>query len=221
MQVLRPEAKMLVSRQITSTELKVSEGHTDYAVTNSDPSRQLGFAFGSKKSNGNGFRDPAFSENKTQPLHRWVPWIAGFSAPFVQDCFETFLNDRRKKSTPSVLDPFAGVGTTLVQALLNRFDCIGFEINPYAALACKAKLNSPKLDLARLEACCCEYQKVAAGDCERRPQGGRPSLPREFHSLAPPLKRRFSFSSTLLSDSASRDCRSFPRRLRCRDGEFL
>jgi DNA modification methylase len=43
------------------------------------------------------------------------------------------------------------VGTTLVQALLNGFDCIGFEINPYAALACKAKLNSPKLDLGTLE----------------------------------------------------------------------
>jgi hypothetical protein len=47
---------------------------------------------------------------------------------------------------------------------LNRFDCIGFEINPYAALACKAKLNSPKLDLGRLEACCIEYQNVAGGD---------------------------------------------------------
>lgn len=82
---------------------------------------------------------------------------------------------------PYVLDPFAGVGTTLVQALLNRFDCIGFEINPYAALACKAKLNAPKLDLRTLEACCLEYQKVVEEDCRpaaiRRPAGFETRIP--------------------------------------------
>ena len=104
--------------------------------------------------------------------------MAGFSAQFVQDCYETFLNDRRKRSTPRVLDPFAGVGTTLVQALLNRLDCIGFEINPYAALACKAKLNSPKVHLETLEGCCFEYQKVAGRD--RRPAATR--RPAEFET---------------------------------------
>src|SRR5215467_15550667 len=152
---------MLVSKQINSTEGRVSEGNTDYAVTNSHPSGQLSFGFRSKVGNGNGFRDPAFADNKTQPLHRWVPWIAGFSAQFVQDCFETFLNDRKKISRPVVLDPFAGVGTTLVQAMLNGFDSIGFEINPYAALGCRAKLNSPKLDLEKLEAHVRNYQDIA------------------------------------------------------------
>src|SRR5437870_4404870 len=27
----------------------------------------------------NGFRDSSFAKNKSLPLHRWVPWIAGFS----------------------------------------------------------------------------------------------------------------------------------------------
>jgi hypothetical protein len=62
-----------------------------------------------------------------------------------------------------VLDPFAGVGTTLVQALLNGFNSVGFEINPYAALACKIKLNSAKLDLEKLEASYLGYQEVAVG----------------------------------------------------------
>lgn len=143
---------MLVSRQITSTDGRVSEDHTDYVVNYSDPSRQLGFDFRSKTGNRNAFRDPAFADNKTQPLHRWVPWIAGFSARFVQDCFATFLNGRRKRSTPCVLDPFAGVGTTIVQAVLNGFNSTGFEINPYAALACKAKLDFPKLEVEVLDA---------------------------------------------------------------------
>jgi hypothetical protein len=44
---------------------------------------------------------------------------------------------------------------------LNGINCIGFEINPYAALACNVKLNSPRLDLGTLEAYCREYRKVA------------------------------------------------------------
>ncbi|MFQ5853340.1 MAG: site-specific DNA-methyltransferase [Candidatus Binatia bacterium] len=166
-------------KQIIPAEGRVSERHASYACHRAG--YQVGFDFGEKVRNGNAFRDPAFSENKTQPLHRWVPWIAGFSAQFVQDCFETFLENQRKKSRPCILDPFAGVGTTLVQALLNGFDCIGFEINPYAALACKAKLNSPKLDLGTLEACWLECQKVAAGD--RRPAAIR--RPAEFRTRIP------------------------------------
>ena len=45
-----------------------------------------------------------------------------------------------KKGT--VLDPFAGVGTTLVEAILSGHNAIGFEINPYAAFACRTKLNA-------------------------------------------------------------------------------
>ena len=146
-------------RPVIPTEGRLSEASASYARHH--VGRQLGFDFVENVRTGNGFRDPAFSDNKTQPLHRWVPWIAGFSAQFVQDCFETFLKDRRKGATSRILDPFAGVGTTLVQSLLNGFDCIGFEINPYAALACTAKLNSPKLDLRKFEAYCLDYQKLA------------------------------------------------------------
>lgn len=166
-------------KQVIPTEGRVSEGRASYLRYHG--AHQMSFEFGNKVGAGNGFRDPAFSENKTQPLHRWVPWIAGFSAQFVQDCFETFLKDRRKKSSLRVLDPFAGVGTTLVQAFLNGFDCIGFEINPYAALACKAKLNSSKLDLETLEGWCLEYQKVALRDC----QWTFKQRPTEFESRIP------------------------------------
>jgi hypothetical protein len=89
----------------------------------------------------NGFRDPAFTSNKVYPLHRWVPWIAGFSAEFVDDCLAKYIRaDGRKEVW--VLDPFAGVGTTLVQSFLHGYNVVGFEINPYAALACRLKLKA-------------------------------------------------------------------------------
>ena len=151
---------MFTYSEILPKEALVSERQLRYQVDRSESKQQLRFHF-PNTTNGSGFRDPAFADNKTQPLHRWVPWIAGFSAQFVQDCFTTFLSDRRKPSVPAVLDPFAGVGTTLVQAMLNGFDSIGFEINPYAALGCRAKLNSPALDLAKFETYVRTYQEVA------------------------------------------------------------
>ena len=70
------------------------------------------------------FRDPAFMRNREMPIHRWVPWIAGFSGQFVEDVFREFLGHRRSNKRPLVLDPFAGVGTTLVQSMLHGFDTV-------------------------------------------------------------------------------------------------
>ena len=53
---------------------------------------------------------------------------------------------RRERHRLRVLDPFAGVGTTLIEALKYECDATGFEINPYAALACKAKAQAAHYD---------------------------------------------------------------------------
>lgn len=99
-----------------------------------------------QEKNGAGFHDPAFASNKTSPIHRWVPWIAGFSSAFVRGAIDTYLSH-----TGTVLDPFAGVGTTLVEAVLRGHDAVGFEINPYAALACRTKVNAFQMNADRLE----------------------------------------------------------------------
>jgi DNA modification methylase len=91
----------------------------------------------SKSSN---FNDPAFASNKTLPIHRWVPWIAGFSSGFVKDALNKY-----SKGQGTILDPFAGVGTTLVEAVAFGLNAIGFEINPYPALACKAKITAHEI----------------------------------------------------------------------------
>ena len=86
------------------------------------------------------FRDPAFMANRDAPLHRWVPWIAGYSKHFVADALQRHL------SAPGVvLDPFAGVGTTLIEADLAGHEVIGFEINPYAVFAALTKLQAHRL----------------------------------------------------------------------------
>lgn len=92
-----------------------------------------------ERSASNGFGDTAFTKNREEPIHSWVPWIAGFSASFVGEILDRELS---KALNPTVLDPFAGVGTTLVEGIRRRCNVVGFEINPYAALACQVKLEA-------------------------------------------------------------------------------
>ena len=97
--------------------------------------------------NGNSaFSDPAFAANKILPIHRWVPWIAGFSRDFVRNVLDNYLDHKG-----TVLDSFAGVGTTLIEAVLSGHDVVGFEINPYAALACRTKLSSYSINVNELK----------------------------------------------------------------------
>jgi hypothetical protein len=103
------------------------------------------------KLNG-GFKDSAFGDNKSRPVHRWVPWIAGFSSEFVRDVFSQYLAPNHN-SQVTVLDPFCGVGTTLVEAQLQGYESIGFEINPYAALAAGAKLKAALISPTQFQNC--------------------------------------------------------------------
>jgi hypothetical protein len=122
----------------------------------------------------NGFRDPAFTSNKVHPLHRWVPWIAGFSAEFVDDCLAKYIKGNRRKEV-WVLDPFAGVGTTLVQSFLHGCNVVGFEINPYAALASRMKLHALSVPAEALAKEIVEFEAFMHEHCpENGTVKGRP-----------------------------------------------
>lgn len=131
-----------------------------------------------------GFGDTAFADNHKRQLHRWVPWIAGFSSSFVGGVLEAV---RRGRKRLCVLDPFAGVGTTLVEAVRNGDDAIGFEINPYAALACRVKARAGSCDVLQLEAAIERFEDYSD---EGRWHDRRPSC------IAPPaFKSRVPFFS--------------------------
>ena len=127
-----------------------------------------------------GFRDTAFTENHDVALHRWVPWIAGFSGSFVAGVLDTV----RQRGKMRVLDPFAGVGTTLIEALKKGDDTIGFEINPYAALACKVKAGAGHYDVANLDRLIARFEAYGAAQSwlHTRPASARPA---GFRSRSP------------------------------------
>jgi len=80
-----------------------------------------------------------FAPNINEHIHRWAPYVQGFSALFVQTVLDQYRKIYRK---PVVLDPFAGCGTVLVQAKLNGYLSTGTELNPLLQFIANTKLNS-------------------------------------------------------------------------------
>jgi hypothetical protein len=145
----------------------------------------------------NGFRDSSFAKNKNLPLHRWVPWIAGFSANFVEDAIQTYLPERNDDCW--VLDPFAGVGTTLVESYLSGLNVVGFEINPYAALATKIKLNAMRISVrdltARIGAFDQFMEKAESGRSKRDPRSEAPTgFSGRTQLFSPKVQRKVLFA---------------------------
>jgi len=143
------------------------------------------FENGSDKQDSIALRDPAFAENKRLPIHRWAPWIAGYSAAFIDDVVDAYLpQDPARSQSGVVLDPFAGVGTTLVQAMLRSCRTVGFELNPYAALAAQVKVRAPFLDLPKLNALLRSFETESRA-WKHRATDARAVSPNGFRSRIP------------------------------------
>ena len=113
------------------------------------------------------FSDSVFTENSDLPVHRWVPWIAGYSARFVEDVIRRYIPQDREPSEFCVMDPFAGVGTTLVTAWLRGHSVAGFEINPYAAKACELKLSLDRLPADELGRLIADFRETVSARMAR------------------------------------------------------
>jgi len=80
-----------------------------------------------------------FAENINEHIHRWAPYVQGFSAAFVQSQFDKYSGIY---DNPVILDPFAGCGTVLVQSKINGFRSHGTELNPLLQFIANAKLQN-------------------------------------------------------------------------------
>lgn len=78
-----------------------------------------------------------FSHNGDEPIHRWAPYVEGFSSHFVKNTFE----ELRINPKMTVLDPFAGSGTLNVEAKMLNVNSVGVEKNPFMSFVMKTKLD--------------------------------------------------------------------------------
>lgn len=88
-----------------------------------------------------------FLPNSNEPVHRWSPYVQGFSAKFVQRVIGKY---QKQYSQPVVLDPFAGSGTVIVQAKMNGLEAYGLELNPLLHFVAETKINTWNTDSEEL-----------------------------------------------------------------------
>lgn len=88
----------------------------------------------------------SFQANKTIPIFRWFKYKEGFSANFVSYYIEKF-NLQGKK----VLDPFAGIGTTLFAASEYGCEATGIELLPVGIYVMQQKAKLDEINLNELK----------------------------------------------------------------------
>ena len=78
-----------------------------------------------------------FADNKHQPIHRWFPYIEGYSHEMFDVAFAECEVDE-----PIIFDPFAGSGTTCLAASQKGLRSVFCEVNPFMVWVTETKINS-------------------------------------------------------------------------------
>lgn len=89
----------------------------------------------------------SFQASKISTLHRWFKYREGFSSKLV----EILLDEFGTKPGDSILDPFSGSCTTLLEAKLTGINAIGIELLPHCFLAWKAKSKAFDYDIEEIK----------------------------------------------------------------------
>lgn len=78
-----------------------------------------------------------FDKNKNVLVHRWYPFVEGYSKEFIEDILNELTFSPR-----CALEPFCGSGTTPVELQNHGVKCYSFEVSPFMHLLAKVKLES-------------------------------------------------------------------------------
>ena len=86
-----------------------------------------------------------FDKNKNVFVHRWYPFVEGYSKEFIKDILEEL------PFVPTcALEPFCGSGTTPVELQNHGIKCYSFEVSPFMHLLSIVKLGR-KYDIDTFE----------------------------------------------------------------------
>lgn len=77
------------------------------------------------------------SNNGNDKIFKWYKYLEDFPHSFIDDSISKYKLNKKFK----ILDPFVGSGTTLIEAKLNGFDSLGFDVNPVMTFVANSKLN--------------------------------------------------------------------------------
>jgi tRNA G10 N-methylase Trm11 len=90
--------------------------------------------------------EPSLMENITPNKVRNIRYLTHslheYKGRFYPQLAKSLMNYAATKKGDTILDPFCGCGTTLVESLLYGVNAIGLDINPLAYIMAKAKVKS-------------------------------------------------------------------------------
>lgn len=122
-----------VSQVITNILTKAFEEESKINLNNDIKSeKQLGL-FGINTPLG---IHGTFAPNHIESIHRWYPYIEGFSSTFVRSLISKWGNGAR-----SIYDPFGGTGTTMAVGSMMGLQGFYSEINPFMRHVIEGKTN--------------------------------------------------------------------------------
>lgn len=108
--------------------------------------------------------------NKNKPLHRWVHYKEGFS----DELIDFYIDKWNMKEGDTLIDPFTGSGTTLLQAQKHNIKSVGFEVNPFSHLMIEMKtVKWSEEDIKQIE-----FHVSKLKNIEIKKNLKKPSLPR-------------------------------------------
>jgi DNA modification methylase len=76
-------------------------------------------------------------DSKDRAIHDWYRFVLSYPPHLVREYIEKFGLGSRN----TILDPFCGTGTTLVEAKLQNVKSVGVEANPFAQFAASVKVD--------------------------------------------------------------------------------
>ncbi len=157
-------------------------------------------------------RQGTFFPNYRTAVHRWYPYIEGFSSDLVQNLIDEFAEPESR-----IYDPFAGTGTTVTVSAANRLLSFYSEINPFMRLVIECKTNSLR-KVARNKRVLEGYFEQISSDAARliSPRNATKELRSAFGNRPFFRGRRLSEivalrSAILVTDSPTIDCRLLAR----------
>lgn len=81
--------------------------------------------------------DGTFASNRSEPIHRWYPYIEGYSSNLV----ERELDMLSLEKGATVYDPFGGTGTTPLSSCMRGYNGLYSETNPFMRFVIETKTN--------------------------------------------------------------------------------
>jgi hypothetical protein len=113
---------------------------------------------------------------RTKHVHRLHPYLGKFVPQLVETLLERYV-----EPGGTVLDPFAGSGTTLVQCLESGHDVVGVDVAPFNCLLMRVKTDAHDVTALRRELSLAR-ERAAAFEWDGRSPPGASGFVREWYA---------------------------------------